>query len=280
MHSLRNVEELFSRVTEIRTAADQFTTNLYAMPSEIQSWFVCDELKFLDRDGCLLLIRSDRSLVRLYHAARNEQALAEALSALDFKLPEPLIAEVVGRSESTAITVDTYRSSDFQLYTTLARMTRSMQGEAASDNTPADKYANVHDALQIAAFLQSVLDPVRDHAPSLAEIEDAVASQRVLVEKLSHAILGVLFFEEKTSSSVLRYWYVDPAHCNEGIGGRLMKKYLRHCRGKSRIVLWVVSDNPDAIRKYRHYGFEFDGLSDHIMLRKKGNTGGNSRGCT
>jgi GNAT superfamily N-acetyltransferase len=270
IRSVRKIEEQFERITQIRRHGENFSTNLYAMPAEVQSWSDRGELKYLEYEDGLVLIRTDGDLSRLYHVAGDEEALEKLLTALGGEIHEIAIAELVGRGHDAQAAVDVYRRCRFRDYTTLLRMTRAMEEEAAHpENGPSRWYAETQDVGEVRRFLERVLDPLRDHIPRLAEIEEAIACEQVLVEKVRHEIRGLLLSENTSASSILRYWYVDPAHCHEGIGGRLMREYLRLCRGKKRISLWVVSDNQGAIEQYRHYGFQFDGLSDQIMVRKE-----------
>jgi len=236
------------------------------MPSEVQSWSVHGEVKYLESNGGVLLIRTDRDLTRLYHAVRDEEGLARALAALDGQVHETLITELVGRGHETEAAVDVYHNYEFRDYTTLLRMTKAIEGAAPPEIATSELYAQAQDVIGIVKFLERVLDPLRDHMPLLAEIETATMSQRILVEKERQEIRGILFYENAAATSV-RYWYVDPERHSDGIGGRLMREYLRLCQGQKRILLWVVSDNHHAIQKYRHYGFQFDGLSDRIMVR-------------
>jgi hypothetical protein len=35
-----------------------------------------------------------------------------------------------------------------------------------------------------------------------------------------------------------------------------------------RFVLWVTAANENAVLKYRHYGYNPDGLEDHVLVNK------------
>jgi ribosomal protein S18 acetylase RimI-like enzyme len=76
-------------------------------------------------------------------------------------------------------------------------------------------------------------------------------------------------FEPMGLTSHLRYWYVDEAFRNQGIGARLMRRFFRLSSGSQRLILWVAGDNSDALAKYRHYGFREDTLVDRIMIRRR-----------
>lgn len=269
MPSLQNVEDFLGRMAQIKRPQEKFFTNLYSLANDFQSWFDAGEAKYFDRDDSLILLRSDRNVIRLYHVARNESSLAKALASVSDETDKPLVTELIGRESETETAAAIYHQCRFHDYTTLLRMTRTVERPDPPETNSSALCAKAEDLFGISEFLERVLDPLRDHMPGLAEIEKAIAARQILVEKSLHEIRGVLLFESTAASSILRYWYVDPAKCNQGVGGRLMKEYLRLSRGKRRISLWVVSDNQGAIEKYQHYGFQFDGLSDRIMTRSR-----------
>jgi len=81
------------------------------------------------------------------------------------------------------------------------------------------------------------------------------------------ADVGLLFFEVTGQSSLLRHWLVAPAHRDQRIGARLMRRYFADCKDVRRFLLWVISDNHNAIDRYRHYGYQQDGLIDQVLIR-------------
>jgi hypothetical protein len=97
---------------------------------------------------------------------------------------------------------------------------------------------------------------------------DAAAERKVLVIRSGNAIAGQLFFEATGQSSLLRHWLVDSAHRDQRVGARLMRRYFAECTDVRRFVLWVISDNVNAIDRYRHYGYERDGLIDQVLIRR------------
>jgi len=79
---------------------------------------------------------------------------------------------------------------------------------------------------------------------------------------------GVLVFEVIGFTSLLRYWYVNPAYRDQGIGAQLIRTFFQLSRGTKRILLWVVSNNGDAIARYQHYAFTRERLVDCVLTKK------------
>ena len=77
-----------------------------------------------------------------------------------------------------------------------------------------------------------------------------------------------LFFEVTGQSSLLRHWVVDGAHRDRRVGSRLMRRYFADCKDVRRFTLWVISDNDNAIDRYKHYGYQQDGLIDQVLMRQ------------
>ncbi len=53
------------------------------------------------------------------------------------------------------------------------------------------------------------------------------------------------------------------------MGADLLKDFFFiQAEGVSVNSFWVFSDNTNAIERYKHYGFSFDGLADEIYIVK------------
>lgn len=64
--------------------------------------------------------------------------------------------------------------------------------------------------------------------------------------------------------------YLLPEYWNLGIGSRLMNWGINELRNKgySKIALWVLEDNLNAIKFYEKHGFKFDGTIKEIFIGK------------
>jgi len=217
-----------------------------------------------------LLFRRDRDFHHLYHVACSREALAHALETFaQAPLSTDVTADLVGSEADVRAMADTYAQCGFREYSSLFRMTCTGSMRFASDESPQVVYATRDDAPKILAFLEGLLDRFAEQIPELDQLEAAATCDSILLAKTEKELAGMLLFEKSGHSAVLRYWVVDDRYRNQGIGALLIKKFFRLCNDSKRITLWVVSDNHDAIGKYRHYGFQRDGLVDQIMIMKK-----------
>lgn len=62
--------------------------------------------------------------------------------------------------------------------------------------------------------------------------------------------------------------YVAPAHWGRGVGGLLLSSALRSLErgGRTRVILWVLKDNPRARAFYASAGFRPDGAEQLLDL--------------
>jgi GNAT superfamily N-acetyltransferase len=261
--------EICAELRRIRELNKEFTTNFYAAPEQLRDWAGQGVLWLALGMRSTLLFRRDCDFEHLYHIAASRTDLAEALASLD-PIPEfPIVTDLVGRPEDVAPVAEIYRENGFENYVDLVRMLRP--GGAAPD-TASDAsvdYANLADLPAILSFFNHQLDPFRDQIPEADEVESAIARRSILVDRCDGTLAGLLFFQYTGRTSTIRYWYVDSGCYGRGVGGRLMRTFLREHPSTARFLLWVVSGNDDAIAKYEHYGFRREKLVDQILIRRR-----------
>jgi GNAT superfamily N-acetyltransferase len=268
--ALPQLKEAFQRV---KGKATNFTTNLFAQPEQVRTWIDRRCLFVRSSRGAILVFRRDRDFYHLYHVAADGHALGAALAGLRGLEPDgALAADLVGREPEVALLADVYASGGFRRYTSLVRMARiGGHGTRPDDyEDPGVLFACPDDAPTILAFLERLLDRFAEQVPELGDLEDAAAAGNILLAWHGQDLGGVLIQGTTGLTSVLRHWFVDDRRRGQGTGSRLIKTFFRLCRTSRRITLWVISDNENAIAKYRHYGFQAEPLIDQIMLRKVG----------
>lgn len=147
----------------------------------------------------------------------------------------------------------------------LRRMSRVGHFEKPSSTLFAEK-ASINDIPGISDIFRQYFDPLTERIPDNKELERLIGIEGIWIIRENDGIIGMVVYEKISCNQHLRYWWVSPSHRNKGIGADLLKAYFNagcECR---RQFLWVFSDNANAIEKYRHYGFEFDGTADEIYV--------------
>ena len=98
-------------------------------------------------------------------------------------------------------------------------------------------------------------------------MHDWIATRAILVARdgTGHDITGFVIFDLSPAALYLRYWFVSPGARGGGVGGKLMRSMFAAGLSTKRQYFWVKTDNENAIKRYRHYGFEFEELKDTVL---------------
>jgi len=266
--------ELQHAIAAVPRRDANYTSNLFAGPVQLGAWMDAGELYLSRSRDALLVLRREQDLCRVNHVASDPGALRGALQALAPPWPGlPLVSDIVSRATDPEDVPDAYRACGFRDHARLDRMQQRRtfvpaDAEAPGvDEAPGIEVATQADVGAVRAFMRRWLDPLSEQVQTQEELSASAAAGRMLVARDDDQLAGFLIFEQTGLSSAVRYWHVDPAQRGRGVGSRLMRDFLRRCADSRRIVLWVLGDNADAIAKYRHYGFEADGMVDRILAR-------------
>lgn len=269
---IRQISELQATLQRFSRAGNGATTTWFASAELSKKWIERDALLFEPFDDCLLLFRRDRDFYHLYHVAATAKALSAALASLNPAISGAAItADLIGRGEAVEALAERYVERGFAAYKSLIRMNRITQGVSADEFVDREvSFALPADAPAILAFLEQLLDRFAEQIPEAKELAEACVRQNILVLRRGTELGGVLYFENRGETTILRYWFVAKGYREQGIGARLIKTMFRLCHNSRRILLWVISDNASAIAKYQRYGFTNDGLTDQVMIKRGG----------
>lgn len=267
MKQVTDVAVLQDAILRVDRGDADFTISLFASKEKMETWIADGTLWIFPYKDALLIQRNDGTLMRIFHVAPNQQSLLVALSNFVESMPDQtIVADLVGRSEDVARVTSTYEESGFFNHERLLRMHRIAVQNTTVNRTADVELANMGDVPKLHAFMERWLDPLSEQIQNFSELQDVVASEGVFVVRDGDGLSGILVYETKGQSTVLRYWYVAAHRHGIGIGSRLMHAFLAHRATSRRITLWVIASNTDAIAKYHHYGFAQDGMTDNIMV--------------
>lgn len=100
------------------------------------------------------------------------------------------------------------------------------------------------------------------------KLNEYAKNNRILVYKEDVEIIGFVVFESNRSTHYLRYWFVHPEHRDKKIGSILLNTFFNEGQNTRRQLFWVITDNENAIKRYRHYGYTEENLYDIVMSNK------------
>ena len=270
MPPIRRSADVFAAIARVKQNATQFTTSFFASPEQTQGWLDEGVLFCAESAGCLLLLRRDRDFQHVCHVAGSLEALSAALAVLTVSAAggAACTADLIGRPDQIAPVAGVYQKHGFQTQTTLFRMFRLADSTVtAREPDPEVVFAEAADVPMIGAFFDRLLNRFVDQIPDRGQLLTFAEQRAILLVRRGAEPGGVLLFQNAGFTTLLRYWYVHECNRNEGIGGRLIKTFFHLSGGSSRILLWVIADNTDAIAKYQHYGFTRENLVDQIMFK-------------
>lgn len=269
MERVENSSQYRAMVADIKSAATRFTSNCFSEPQLIEKWALDGRLSIVKAPGAILLLRTGFRVLHLYHAAADIDALRQALIHLDsIGVTDPLSADLVGFQPAIEELKQTYVAGGFGPYRCLLRMThQGLMRQFAAPTQPLVKDASPRLTGLVHEFLLGLLDPFSEQIPSVDDLNQAAERGQILTVNEGQSVAGILIFDRVGQSTTLRYWFVSPNARGKGIGSALMRTFLHRVADSRRIVLWVFSDNDNAIAKYMTYGFKSDGLRDWIMVK-------------
>lgn len=274
MNQLPSVAAVYEQMDRARRAGP-LMTNFYPAPDKLQRSIERGQLFSMTTGNVLFVLRRDRDFLHLSYVASTPADLAGAVSELVASIADTVTVDVLGPRERVAEIVALFAPAGFRGQCTLERMTRVTKADqpapAAAD--PEVVFASASDGAALASMLETALDRFSEQIPDADEMAKAATERKVLIIRSRAAgptppIAGMLFSEVTGQSSLLRHWLVDPAHRDQRIGARLMRRYFADCKDVRRFLLWVISDNHNAIDRYRHYGYQQDGLIDQVLIRR------------
>jgi GNAT superfamily N-acetyltransferase len=125
------------------------------------------------------------------------------------------------------------------------------------------------DLFVISDLLNAYFDKYSEQLPSYQELQGWVKDGSMFLYKDKEQIGGFIIFDNLGVSSTLRYWFVHPNYRNQHVGSKLYQAMMWACRSSKRQMHWVVTDNENAIVRYKHYGYQFDYLIDAVLVSKQ-----------
>ena len=214
--------------------------------------------------------RRDRDFWHLYFCAPDLATLRQEVTALPSLRTEPVAIDLVGGGTNLEDLVGAVEAAGFRRYAQLLRLARSSQpGRVQSSSENAEVvWAEQADRQAIMDLLECSFDRYADQLPMPYEIEAAISARQIQVVRCKEVVAALLFFETQGLTSTIRYWVVAERFRSHRFGSALMHQYFAAQSAVRRFLLWVTADNENAVLKYRHYGYNPDGLIDHVLVNE------------
>lgn len=251
---------------DIRGTQGSVVTNFNSFPSETEKWIDEHRIRLLvvtkEQYESKWLIHEMKNSNEVYFFARDYKSVENDIDIISSVLSSTSIIEVITKDSIPPINKIPIMVLRRMSSTTIPQPTEKKQTV---------QYANAIDTLEIETILMSSFNPIAERIPSRDELLDYINYPQnggILIIKKDEGIIGILIYSINATTIHLRHFWTDENHRGSGIGSVLMNEYFREASKCQRMILWVKTDNENAIGVYRHYGFKEENLYDYIYQIK------------
>ncbi len=269
MDKILSFNQIKEASNSIKEHKEGFLTNFF-MGEEKCSQLIKSQLIFkVSDEKSIFILSKDQDFYHLCYFSSDKNSLENSLVKLTEKYQETVfVCDLIGKQNQIKIYAELFTSGGFRYYKTLHRMNRILNINETQFPDTQIRFAQHDHAKELYGLIQKYFDRYSEQLPSPEEINEWISAQRILISMEGEEISGFVVFDIQGLTSILRYWLVLPAYRNKKIGSVLLRRFFYECRNTRRQLLWVLGDNENAIKRYRHYGFETEELCDYIMIKK------------
>lgn len=267
MDKVLSYEQIQSFVSEIRSLRKGFVSNFFWDPNKHPYWIADGNFFFMRKNACVLMFHQKEEFCNLFYISTDMAVVSEAAASVCFATT--CVVDIVCRDEGSEEKIQ-LQHAGFSPYQHLFRM--SHIGLMADDSWEVDQdvmFGTNEDVKLLHDALVKNFDPLSEQLPSVEELGDFIKQKQVLVIKEGENLCGFIIFEVIGMTWYLRYWFTCFTYRNQGVGAKLLKSSLFLAKETKRQILWVISDNENAVKRYEHYGFKRELMNDYVLIKKR-----------
>jgi len=265
MDRVVSYEQIQIFVNQIRSLKRGFVTNFYWDERKHPYWLVEGSLIYDSKNDSVVLLHIDDGFSNVFYISTCLEDAAKHIQCLEHDKDEVLDLVIKDDDEKQ---LEPFINTGFVEYKHLLRMSHVGLYDTSSWHPDEAISARKGDVPFLMKTLSVGFDPLAEQLPSEKELSDSVRRGEVLVIKDGEIICGFIIFEITGKTWHLRYWYTSPNYRNRSVGANLLKAALIAGKDTKRQILWVMSHNDNAIKRYEHYGFKKELLNDYIMIKR------------
>lgn len=248
-------------------------TNFFPEELKVSHWCFYDALSETLVGSTQFLLRKDDGFTNLYFLALDATHLAEDLQEfLHEHAGERIVVDLVGPDVMRKPLEEVFARAGFAKLAELQRMSRKTPTESITFLTSVES-ATIADIPSIETVFRIHFKAEIEQLPITEELERWIERGEILVTRRDEAssVSGFVIYDLSTASLYLRYWFVDPSCRGKGVGSSLMNAMFHKAQSTKRQYFWVLTDNENAIKRYLHYGFNFEPMKDVVMALDRPN---------
>jgi GNAT superfamily N-acetyltransferase len=267
---VEDFREVLNGITVIKEYNKKITTNFFPDEIKVSAW-IENKLFYTTQIGeVFFFIKKNSGFDSLFFIATSVDELQVSLKLLMSQNPNlTFIADIVTKDENSDI-VAVFEKCLFYQYTSLFRMSRLIKETSSAEFEVSNnlKEAREDQMDEISTLLDEYFDYKAEQIPNNLELLGWIHSGNLLVYEIDSKICGFIIYDLNGLTLYLRYWFVHPDHRGQKIGSSLFNYFLYKGRNAKRQLFWVITSNENAIKRYKHYGFNKEQLYNFVMINK------------
>lgn len=267
MDKIISYDQVQEMIGQIRSLKNGFVTNFYWDNNKHPYWITEGTLVYDLKSESILLIHHADGFSNLYYIATNIETTLKHFKELEIE--NPVVADIIIKGDNKD-SINIFLKNGFEEYRHLIRMAHV--GLMPVEDWGVEQtaiFATKDDIEPLSKELFQGFDPLSEQLPSKQELSDYIDREEIFLVKDNNNICGFIIFEIVGVTWYLRYWYTSPNYRDLGIGTKLLKASLIKAKGSKRQILWVMSHNENAIKRYEHYGFKKELMNDYVLIKRK-----------
>lgn len=267
MHKIQDYSEIRDRISTLKGRVGTMVTNYFPNPSLHKKWIAESRLFVEDFPRCNIFIKKNDGFSELFYIAGNEAADLKPVIDFANRHQTTAVIEVVANANKDGLDL---MPLGFAPTCRLIRMTHSgILTTYENSDVPEIIKANEADIPLLLDIFSKYFNALTERIPDFMELQGLMKSDGIWLRKNKDGqCIGFIIFEHQGVNLHLRYWWTLPSYRGDGVGSSLFRAYIKASATTKRQFLWVFDDNENAICRYRHYGFETDGMTDNIYVVK------------
>ena len=265
MQIVQSVEQLRVLSGEVRSLRKGYLTNFYLDETKHGVWIAKGDCYMELVGETLFIVKQSADFWNVFYCSTTLSQLSKDLHLLQETYPEKtMMFDIVGRESQCRPVVEMFRENRCTEATSLVRMTRLTQPMEYTKDLSVRK-ASESDIVLVSHLLHEYFDARTEQIPYDEELLDYARQGHVLLCEVQDRTAGFLVYEMNATTLYLRYWFTHPDFRDKKVGSRLLRRFFEEGKDTKRQLFWVICNNENAIKRYKHYGFVEEDMFDYVM---------------
>lgn len=261
-----DLREYAEKVNRMRKRGGCITNTFFPI-SAIDKISQLEDSQIYFSKGILAFTYTDNGVNRVcFHLSPFEQT-QDLERLLEKTEKRPLVADCVGRGESTLLLSEALKQMGFSVY---ARMSR-WHGRSIAHFPELERNsfipAKVKHTESIQQLFAESFDPLISHLPNTDKLQSLIAKDLVFCLEKQKRVQAVACLERIGKKGIYLYQYAVSKECRKRNTGSAIFQYaLEQFPACNSFTSWTTDDNAASNRIHEKFGMKRDGLKNIIFI--------------